>query len=286
MWRSPLSHLFLFCLALLTLSAPLPARMVSPWAGINNPTAGKPEVIGAVSNGCLAGGVRLPEAGAGYVSIRRYRNRFYSHPQTVALIRQVGEQLARQTPMKMMIGDLSQPRGGLMTSYHRSHQNGTDFDVWFTPAKSVDDARIRAPEGRDPPSMLNADKKNLGSRWGDLQLLMLRTMAQRPEVERIFVNPGIKVGLCQRLGDETAWLHKLRPWWGHDAHFHVRLHCPKDSPKCKQQKPIPEGTGCGPVLMSWFKPKPKPKKTEKKVEKETKVWTPAVIPECRPLLKK
>jgi penicillin-insensitive murein endopeptidase len=260
--------------------------MVSPWAGIKKPTLGKPEVIGSVSKGCLAGAQSLPETGTGFVSIRRYRNRFYSHPRTIALIRHLGEVVARHSSLKMMIGDLSQPRGGLMTSYHRSHQNGMDVDIWFSFAKSVDHAREMAPEGKDPPSMLSRNKKGLGAGWGELQLLVLQTAAQHPEVDRIFVNPGIKLGLCERLGKETAWLQKLRPWWGHDAHFHVRLQCPKDSPSCKQQKAIPEGTGCGSELMSWFNPKPKKtKKKQEKVAKKTKPWSPAVIPACRPLLK-
>ncbi|MDD6317229.1 MAG: penicillin-insensitive murein endopeptidase, partial [Succinatimonas hippei] len=97
--------------------------------------------------------------------------------------------------------------------------------------------------------------------------------ANDSRVQRIFVAPGIKRALCrmyERDGYSTAWLHKIRPWYGHRGHMHVRLFCPKDSPYCKAQAEAPEGDGCGAELDSWFlppkpvkpgtKPKPKPSK--------------------------
>ncbi|MFO1072825.1 MAG: penicillin-insensitive murein endopeptidase [Geminicoccaceae bacterium] len=42
-----------------------------------------------------------------------------------------------------------------------------------------------------------------------------------PEVERIFVHPGIKQALCAQAGGDHAWLAKVRPRYGHDAHFHA-----------------------------------------------------------------
>jgi penicillin-insensitive murein DD-endopeptidase len=71
-------------------------------------------------------------------------------------------------------------------------------------------------------------------------------------VERIFVNPAIKVALCRGAGSDRAWLEKVRPWWGHDYHFHVRIRCPADSPTCKPQPPATGGDGCGAELSSWF----------------------------------
>ena len=44
----------------------------------------------------------------------------------------------------------------------------------------------------------------------------------------------------------------MRPWWGHDYHFHVRLRCPGDSPQCKPQPPQTGGDGCGKDLNYWF----------------------------------
>jgi len=68
-------------------------------------------------------------------------------------------------------------------------------------------------------------------------------------------------------GSNHAWLNKVRPYWGHDYHFHVRIKCPADSPECKPQEPVPAGEGCGHELDWWFtesvlhpKPSPTPSK--------------------------
>jgi penicillin-insensitive murein endopeptidase len=70
-------------------------------------------------------------------------------------------------------------------------------------------------------------------------------------VDRIFVHPALKRGLCRAAGDH-AWLHKLRPWWGHHDHFHVRLACPADSRNCQAQPTLPPGDGCAEIDW-WFR---------------------------------
>jgi penicillin-insensitive murein endopeptidase len=70
--------------------------------------------------------------------------------------------------------------------------------------------------------------------------------------------------LCREAKGDRAWLDKVRPYWGHNYHFHVRIHCPADSPDCKPQPPPPHSEGCGHELDWWFKdsvlhPKPSPK---------------------------
>ena len=76
------------------------------------------------------------------------------------------------------------------------------------------------------------------------------------------VNAAIKKALCREAKDDRAWLNKVRPMFGHDYHFHIRIKCPADSADCKPQDPIPAGDGCG-DLQGWFKdsvihPKPEP----------------------------
>jgi penicillin-insensitive murein endopeptidase len=87
---------------------------------------------------------------------------------------------------------------------------------------------------------------------------LLRLAATDPRVDRIFVNPVIKRALCQgefssTVGDRS-WLHRLRPWYGHDDHFHVRLVCPEGSSDCVRQAPVPAGEGCDASLAWWFQP--------------------------------
>ena len=59
--------------------------------------------------------------------------------------------------------------------------------------------------------------------------------ASYPEVERILVNPGIKKKLCDTVNGDRGWLRKVRPFWGHDYHFHIRIGCQPGSTGCKAQ---------------------------------------------------
>ncbi|MCF7983381.1 MAG: penicillin-insensitive murein endopeptidase [Thiohalocapsa sp.] len=223
----------------------------TPWSRIQTVSVGAPAAIGGPSNGCIVGADALPAVGPGFVSTRRHRNRFYGHPRTVDMVRQLGEAMDRRNGKLIMVGDLAQPRGGRMSSSHVSHQNGLDVDIWMTLADSAATAVRSTPEERDPPSMLGANKLRLNDRWGPDQLFLIKAAAEHPAVDRILVNPGIKRALCQSENN-AAWLRKLRPWWGHDAHMHVRLKCPKDSPSCRQQSPVPMSSGCGSELAWWF----------------------------------
>jgi len=225
----------------------------TPWARVQHASFGKPTAIGGPSNGCIAGAESLPATGTGFVSIRRHRNRHYGHSETIRLIEDLGRAIAMRNGRYVMIGDLAQPRGGRMSSSHVSHQNGLDADIWLTLVDSPAEAVRAAPEGQDPPSMLTSDGLALSERFGPDQLFLIRTAAADPAVDRILVNPGIKRGLC-RQEHNAAWLRKLRPWWGHDAHMHVRLKCPPGSPHCRQQPSVPAGSGCGAELAWWFSP--------------------------------
>jgi penicillin-insensitive murein endopeptidase len=107
---------------------------------------------------------------------------------------------------------------------------------------------------------------NIERRFFDPSIISIIDEAD-PLVQRIFVNPAIKKALCREAGSDRAWLEKVRPWWGHDYHFHVRLRCPSDSPECKPQPPAGGGDGCSKELNSWFteavlhpKPSPVPEK--------------------------
>ncbi len=224
----------------------------SIWSLVQQPTSGATaSAIGGPSNGCLSGAQSLETSGVGFVSIRRNRHRYFAHPLTLAFVRELGLSTAETTGRLMMVGDLAQPRGGLMDSFHRSHQNGLDVDIWFTLADSPEQAWAHTPEGRNPRSMVREDGRTLSDAWGVEQRHLLHATATHPDVDRLFVNPAIKQALCERESN-PAWLQKLRPWRGHAAHFHVRLRCPLDSPQCEPQSPLPAGSGCDDSLAWWF----------------------------------
>lgn len=218
------------------------------------PSAGPSRSIGAPANGCLAGARALPFDGRGYSVVRTSRQRYYGHAALLDYVQHLGERVAAAGLGIVLVGDLSQARGGRMPYGHGSHQNGLDVDVWFQAAPRPPFSPFDTL--RDPgvqPSLLNPGQGGLSpSLWNGSQTALLRLAAEAPALDRIFVNPTIKRELCRSA--PGAWLHKLRPWYGHDDHFHARLACPGDSPACQPQAPVPAGDGCGTELDWWFQP--------------------------------
>ncbi len=227
------------------------AHAGNAWSTVRYPLTGPPQVIGSFAAGCIAGAVPLPLVGEGYQVMRVSRHRFYGHPQLIRFVERFGRQSAAQGT-RLLIGDLGQPRGGPTPTGHRSHQSGLDVDVWFL-QQPRDQVLSRTDIERiDMPSMVRMTEGTLNSRWSPRHREALKQAALSPEVDRIFVNAIIKRALCESETDRR-WLNKVRPWWGHDAHFHVRLACPPDSAQCKPQKPIPPGDGCDADVANWVR---------------------------------
>ena len=106
--------------------------------------------------------------------------------------------------------------------------------------------------------------------------------AIHPNTARIFVNPLIKLHLCQTEAD-TSWLHKLRPIGGHNSHFHVRLFC-KGS-LCENQAPVPAGDGCDADLEKWVLDQSEAFRNPKAPKKPGKPRRKKPMPEiCRNIL--
>ncbi len=234
----------------------------NPWSQVTQTYPGDAQVIGGYANGCQQGAQTLPETGTGYYDIRRFRHRYFAQPDTIDLIRRIGQHVAQTTGEKILIGDLSQPIGGLMSYAHVSHQNGLDVDIYFA---SVPGSVIPDKDHEPPLVVDKAAGVMRMDRWKPAYRNALYAAATDPRSTRIFVNPIIKQYLCNTESN-TAWLRKLRPWGGHDEHFHVRLACPEGQYLCVNQKPIPPGDGCDPGLAKWIAdqsnailhPKPKP----------------------------
>ncbi len=243
--------------AALTLTAALPAaaETPSPWSGVARPAAGAPRAIGSYANGCIQGAAALTLEGPGWRVIRPHRNRFWGHPDLLAVVRDLGRQVRAATGLNIVVADIAQPRGG-PASGHASHQIGLDADIRFVLAPDGPlDPRLR-DEGTEL-SMLTADAKAMDpARWTERQLTLLRLAAQQPAVDRIFVNPVIKREACRAATGDRRWLSKVVPWYGHDGHLHVRVHCPAGSSECRGQPPLPDDDGCGAALAWWFTDEP------------------------------
>ena len=203
--------------------------------------------------------------------MRPSRNRRWGHPVMIRLLERLSIDAKKAGWNGLMIGDIAQPRGGPMLTGHASHQIGLDADVWMRP---MPDRRWSRRE-REKTSAISVLKKRsvyVDDRiWTKGHEGVLRTAASYPEVQRLFVHPGIKKKLCDTVKGDRTWLRKVRPYWGHHYHFHIRLHCPPGSTNCKRQKSTGWGTGCDKSLDWWFKVAFAPKKkTEKKVAKKKK----------------
>jgi penicillin-insensitive murein endopeptidase len=257
-----------------TAPAPKPAKAVPAPAGKpeapakelfgrkSAPAPLQARAIGFYARGCLAGATALPIDGKTWQVMRLSRNRNWGHPSLIRFL----ERFAAKVPgvagwPGLMVGDLAQPRGGPMLTGHASHQIGLDADIWLTPMpqrtlsrderETISATMIVAPDRRDVDAGV----------WTPGHVAAIRTAAQDPEVERVLVNAAIKKALCRDARGDRNWLHKVRPYWGHDYHMHVRIKCPADSPDCKPQDPVPAGEGCGPELDWWFRDailKPRP----------------------------
>lgn len=227
--------------------------------------------FGSYAKGCLAGGVQLPESGPTWQAMRLSRGRNWGHPELIDMVTKLSQFAAQQPGWNgLYIGDMSQPRGGPMLTGHRSHQIGLDADIWMLPPNSLNLTR-KQRENISSISTRRASGAYVNSAWTRSHHEIIKAAAQDPRVERIFVFPGAKVQMCNDERGNRSYLRKIRPWYGHHYHFHVRLACPKGDTGCRNQNPPPAGDGCDDA-REWqanilnpqkAKPKPQPKPATK-----------------------
>lgn len=186
---------------------------------------------GTYSNGCLLKGRPISKESKNHVLLNPERDRNWGHPHLIDYLMALGAKVSRSMKGKIFIGDLSAAHGGPTISGHRSHQNGLDVDLSYN---------VRRPKN----NVLFLDKD---------EIALLKLSLQDNRVERIFVHYHFKKQLCELkssvLSEEEQ--KRVRPWWGHKDHFHVRLRCPRSQSECVSQKPTTD-TGCGDSLSWWF----------------------------------
>jgi penicillin-insensitive murein DD-endopeptidase len=244
--------------------------------------------IGFYSRGCLSGGVALPVDGPAWQAMRLSRNRNWGMPVMIDLIERLAKDgRAMDGWPGLLVGDISQPRGGPMLTGHASHQIGLDADIWLTP---MPDRTLTAKE-REEISAISMIKPGSNyvldeSKWTPAHFNIIKRAAGYEGVERIFVNAGIKKKLCDMAGSDRAWLRRVRPYYLHDAHFHVRLACPPGLAGCKAQDPVPPGDGCGESLAWWLSPAPykPPPKSDKPTKPAPPMTLASLPPACATVL--
>src|SRR5882724_2272336 len=122
-------------------------KPLAPLANPNDPKLGAKELfgrktspaplathsIGFYAKGCLAGAQALPVNGKTWQVMRLSRNRNWGHPNLVEFLERLADQAPKTGWRGLLLGDMSQPRGGPMMGGHASHQVGLDTDIWLTP---------------------------------------------------------------------------------------------------------------------------------------------------------
>ncbi|MEO1139356.1 MAG: penicillin-insensitive murein endopeptidase [Pseudomonadota bacterium] len=203
-----------------------------------------PRPFGSYAKGCIAGGVQLPETGPTWQAMRLSRNRNWGHPEMIDYIQRLSKFAATQPGWAgLYVGDISQPRGGPMLSGHRSHQMGLDADFWMLPPKRLNLSRAER-ESLSSISLRRSNGAYTNGNYTRQHHEIMKAAAKDPRTARIFVFPGAKVRMCKEETGDRSWLRKIRPWYGHHYHFHVRLKCPKGSSGCVDQAAPPPGDGC------------------------------------------
>lgn len=248
---------FSLLLAMLLLTPSIAGAVFNPWDSVRTKAPGPVKIIGSYSSGCFQGAVSVLPTNGKFELMRPLRRRYFSHPNLREFIHWLGNAVQENGYGKLLVGDLSQVRGGPTTTGHASHQNGLDVDIWFWLNSPAVSRTLSAQERThlSAPSMLNAAQNGVDfAKFGAAHIGMLELAASYPQVERIFINPHIKKVLCERTG-EAGWLYKLRPWFGHDDHIHVRLQCPPGQTDCIPQEPPTRSPECGIELNSWLVPK-------------------------------
>src|SRR6476619_3448029 len=157
------------------------------------PAAGPTRVVGFYAKGCIAGAEPLPLTGDTWQVMRLSRNRYWAQPDLVALIKRLAAKAHKDAGWPgILVGDMSQPRGGPMLTGHASHQIGLDADIWLTPMPN----RRLSREEREEMSavmMVRPDRLDIDPQaWTPSHLKVIRAAAQEPSVQRIFVNAAIK----------------------------------------------------------------------------------------------
>src|SRR5438874_12241335 len=141
--------------------------------------------IGFYSKGCLAGAVALPINGPTWQVMRLSRNRNWGHPNLVQFLERLAAQAPKTGWRGLLVGDLSQPRGGPMLTGHASHQVGLDADIWLTP---MPDRELTREEREEMMAamVVAENRKDVDPKvWTPSHVAVIKAAAEDPHVARI-----------------------------------------------------------------------------------------------------
>ena len=167
----------------------IPAKQI--FGRVMTPTEVQTRSIGFYAHGCLAGAQALPVNGESWQVMRLSRNRMWGNPAMISFLERFSAKAKAEGIWNgILVGDISQPRGGPMLTGHASHQIGLDADVWLTPMPDRELSREEREE-MSAVNMVADDGLDVDpAHWTPAQAGIIKAAAEEPEVERIFVNAG------------------------------------------------------------------------------------------------
>src|SRR6201985_3234676 len=156
------------------------------------PAAMPTQVVGFYSKGCIAGAKPLPINGETWQVMRLSRNRNWAHPDMVALLERLSAKVHKDAGWPgILVGDMSQPRGGPMITGHASHQVGLDADVWLTP---MPDRRLSREEREEMSAvmMVRSDRLDVDPKvWTPGHLTVIPDAAMERGVWGVFLKARV-----------------------------------------------------------------------------------------------
>src|SRR5437016_1352635 len=136
--------------------------------------------IGFYSKGCLAGAQALPINGPTWQVMRLSRNRNWGHPELVQFLERLASKAPKTGWRGLLVGDMSQPRGGPMRTGHASHQVGLDADIWLTPMPAREFTRAEREEV-SATMVVAQDRKDVDPNvWTPAHVNVIKAAAQDP----------------------------------------------------------------------------------------------------------
>lgn len=210
------------------------------------------EAVGFYSNGSLKDGVSIIDRNIDVQKLFISRKKLFATEELLELIDEAS--LFLKTNFKsaepLALGDLAAVNGG-KAARHASHQNGLDADIVYLKVNEKPQDSNN-PEWAENFVTKNGVSKNFHTARN---FELLKYLASKDNVERIFVDTLIKKELCMFVNitenaktlSNLEFLRKLRPANLHQTHFHVRIACPKTDLNCISQAAPPAGSGCSAV---------------------------------------
>jgi penicillin-insensitive murein endopeptidase len=204
--------------------------------------------VGFYSKGRIVSATNIGLSGPGFIKLYLKRDTGWGSFDLIAVLRKAIEALNAKFPNlePVQIGDIARKTGGQLLG-HESHQNGLDVDVRFL---------ARNHHVQNPDSNTGFDEKYVRSgrvtsnfdierNW-----LLIKSLVSSGRINRIFADGAIKKALClnaKKTGDyveNIESLRRLQAYPAHTDHMHVRITCPRASPRCENQNQPPAVSGC------------------------------------------